>query len=254
MLRVVIPVSAAMLALTGALAAACFVKVYGIAFLGQARTRRAARAREAGVGMVAAQGLLAGLCLLFGVFPTFTVIALAPVTESLVGQAPAAAASQGWMWLTPVSPEVASYSAPLVLVGVALAVAAWALVRWYTRRRRCDLPIPRREPWECGFGTPTARMQYSATAFSMPIREIFRPLFRLHEEQVREMEPALATRPARLRYEVHAEDLAWGWLYQPVVRVVHGAARRVTRIQTGRLRHYLAYSLLTIVLLLWVIT
>ena len=70
MLRSLIPVAAAMLALTGALAAACFVKVYGVAFLGQARSRHVRRAREVHWGMRAAQGVLAALCLLFGVLPT----------------------------------------------------------------------------------------------------------------------------------------------------------------------------------------
>lgn len=253
-LRAVIPVTAAMLALTGALAAACFVKVYGIAFLGLPRTRRSSHAREASTGMLAGQGLLAGLCLLFGVLPTTVVQGLNRVTEALTGNVAAAATGQGWLWLTPVAPQVASYSAPLVMLGVGLALFAWWLVWQVLRERRRIRPVPRQRPWECGFGPLSSRMQYSATAFAMPIRQIFRPLFRLHEEQVREMDPRLPTRPARLVYRVHTEDIAWGRLYLPVERLVQATARRVGRIHTGQVRHYLAYSFFTLLVLLWAIT
>lgn len=253
-LRAVIPVTAAMLALTGALAAACFVKVYGIAFLGQARSRHIRRAREVKTSMLGAQGLLAGLCLLFGVLPTTTVAALGRVTETLLGQPIVAATRQGWLWLTPVAPQTASYSAPLVTLGVLLALGAWACVWLWLRRRRVAVPVPRKEPWECGFGPLSPRMQYTATAFAMPIRQVFRPIWRFQEETVREMDPALPTRPLRLAYRIHADDITWNWIYAPVERLVLQAARRVARIQTGNLRHYLAYSFLTLVVLLWLIT
>ena len=64
-LRSLIPIAAALLALSAALAAACFVKVYGVAFLGTARSRKVAHAREVDVGMRAGMGLLAALALIF---------------------------------------------------------------------------------------------------------------------------------------------------------------------------------------------
>jgi hypothetical protein len=97
-------------------------------------------------------------------------------------------------------------------------------------------------------------MQYSASAFSMPIRHIFRPAWHLHEEKTREMDPQLPTWPAQLRYHVHADDISWHHVYLPVERFVLEAARRVGRIQTGHLRHYLAYSFFTLIALLWLIT
>ena len=118
LLRTMIPIAAALLALTGALAAACFVKAFGIAFLGKPRTRRVARAREVPAGMLAGMGLLATLCLLLGVLPTTMIEAMAPITQLLVHTALPSAAAQGWLWLTPISPQVASYSAPFVLVAI----------------------------------------------------------------------------------------------------------------------------------------
>jgi len=252
-LRAVIPIAAASLALTGALAAACFVKVYGIAFLGQARTRRVRRSREASRGMVLAQGMLALLCLLFGIFPTAAVNALNNVTHALTGQVLSTATANGWLWLTPVSPDIASYSAPLVFVGVLLALLAWVVVYTilrpggYARTDRCAA-------WDCGFGGLSTRMQYTATAFSMPIRRVFAPVWRIHEEEEREMQPGLPLEPAQIRYQVHAEDITWKWFYTPIARVLHATTRRVSRIQTGNLRHYLTYTFVTLLLLLWLIT
>jgi len=253
-LRAVIPVTAAMLALTGALAAACFVKVYGISFLGVARTRKVKHAREASRGMVVAQGGLATLCLLFGVFATPTVGLLSGVVESLTGNTIHAATANGWLWLTPVSSEVASYSAPLVFNGLMMALGGWGLVYLLLYRRRKQKPLQRVIPWGCGFGQLTPRMQYTATAFSMPIRQIFQPVWRLHEKSEREMSSQLPTLPERLSYQLHAEDITWRWLYQPVGHLIQAAARRVGRIQTGQIRHYLVYSFITLLVLLWLIT
>jgi formate hydrogenlyase subunit 3/multisubunit Na+/H+ antiporter MnhD subunit len=252
-LRAVIPVTAAMLALTGALAAACFVKVYGVSFLGQPRTRRVRHAHEAPWGMLVAQGFLAALCFVFGVLPTTTVEGLSRVTEALTGEVLASATQEGWLWLTPVAPEVASYSAPLVSLGVGIALGAWALVYILLRPRRSTAPVPRRDAWECGFGPLSSRMQYTSTAFAMPIREIFRPLFKIHEESVREMDPKLPTRPLELRYLFHADDLSAELFYRPVERWAMAASRLAARIQTGHLRHYLAYSFFTLLVLLWLV-
>jgi len=204
--------------------------------------------------MVVAQGALASLCLVFGVLPTNTVEILSRVSRDLTGFGVSAATREGWLWLTPIAPEVASYSAPLVLLGVLIALGAWASVYVSLRRRRRAAPVPRQDPWDCGFGPLSSRMQYSASAFAMPIRHIFRPAWRLHEEKVRELDPQLTTRPAQLRYLMHADDISWHYVYLPVERLVHAAARKVARIQTGHLRHYLAYSFFTLMALLWLIT
>jgi NADH:ubiquinone oxidoreductase subunit 5 (subunit L)/multisubunit Na+/H+ antiporter MnhA subunit len=252
-LRAVVPITAAMLALTGALAAACFVKVYGIAFLGQTRSRRIRHAHEAGPGMLTGQGLLALLCLVLGVLPTTVVLGLGRVTESLMGVPVAAATGQGWLWLTPVSPQIASYSAPIILLGMTVVFSIWAVIWLSLRNRRKVEPVPRIDAWDCGFGPLNSRMQYSATAFAMPLREIFRPVFQIEEDSLREMDQTLPTLPARLHYHIHADDICWNWMYRSIERWVTSIARMITRIQTGHLRHYLAYSFFTLIILLWLV-
>ncbi len=248
-LRAIIPITAALLALTGALAAACFVKAYGVAFLGRSRSRHVSRAREVPGGMLAGMGLLAVACLLLGVFPTPVIEALAPLTQSLVHQQLPAAAAQGWLWLTPISPQVASYSAPFVVLAIALVFGLG-----YVFLKRRAKPARRGYAWDCGFGPMNARMQYTATAFSMPIRRVFAPAWKLDERI--ETTPAAGPLPhaKTIRYHLHVLD--WSWLkgYLPIGGFVLASARRIGAIQTGSIHTYLVYSFVTLLLLLWIIS
>lgn len=253
-LRAVIPITAAMLALTGALAATCFVKLYGIVFLGQPRSRRVKHAREGTRGMLWAQGLLAGLCLMFGVLGTPTVTVLSRVATGLTGSQITSATAHGWLWLTPVAPEVASYSGPMVLFGLSLALLAWGAVYLLLCNRRRLKPIRRGPAWGCGFGRLTPNMQYTGTAFVMPIQQIFRSVWRVQQQQQRELSDQLRSYPKQLNYQLQIEDITWRWLYQPVVKLIQASSRKVGMLQTGNVRHYLIYSFVTLVVLLWLIS
>jgi len=242
-LRSLIPVAAAVLALTSALAAAGFVRVYGIAFLGRARSRHVRRARPESRGMRLGQGLLAAGCVAAGLLPTPLIGVLGAVPQQLLGTGLPQATARGWLWLTPIAPEVASYSAPALALALAVAmvVAAWALRRGALRRVR------RGDPWDCGFGPLTPRMQYSATAFAQPVRRVFAPLFAIDAGV--ELEA-----PGRLRYRLVIGDRLWKLLYAPFATATDGAARRVARLQSGNVRRYLGWTLATLLVLLWIIT
>ena len=248
-LRAVIPVTAASLALAAALAAACFVKAYGVAFLGRARSRHAEHAREVSRGMLMGMGLLAVLCLLFGVLPTLVIEAMGPITQLLIGHTLPSAAARCWLWLTPVSPTVASYSAPLVLAGIVLVFA----LGYVLLKRRAAI-ARRTGPWDCGFGPLGTRMQYTATAFSQPVQRVFAPAWKVeeHVEAVREAGPL--ARPRSLHFRVQVLDWTWLKVYTPIGRMVLAAARNIGRIQTGSIHTYLIYSFVTLLLFLWIIS
>jgi hydrogenase-4 component B len=250
-LRSLIPTASAVLALTSALAAACFVKVYGVAFLGLPRSRHIARARELRhPGMLAGPALLAACCILFGVFPMPLINALGPLTQSLTGFALPNISVLGWLWLTPVSPDVAAYSPALVTLGI--VAVGWLC--YYLLYRRTGLEPRRAEPWDCGFGGLTPRTQYTSGAFSMPIRRIFEPVFDTRETVEEQSEGPANTRITRLRYQFQVFDRAWVALYEPSGRAVTRLARWVGRLQTGNIRTYLAYSFFTLIVLLWVVS
>ena len=249
LLRTMLPIAAALLALTGALAAACFVKAFGIAFLGKPRTRRVARAREVPTGMLGGMGLLAALCLALGVFPTTMIEAMAPITELLVRQALPSAAAHGWLWLTPISPQVASYSAPFVLAAIVVVFGLG-----YLFLKRGAVPPRRVYAWDCGFGQLTQRMQYTSTAFSQPIRRVFRGVWKVEEH----IDPLASAGPiprvTSLHYSLHTQDWSWLRCYVPIGRLVLAAANRIGFIQTGNIHTYLKFSFVTLLVFLWIVS
>jgi len=151
------------------------------------------------------------------------------------------------------SADIASYSAPLVMLAILLAFAAWALM-YFVMRPTGKANTVHTDAWDCGFGPLTPRMQYTATAFSMPVQRIFGSVCRLQEDIERLPRPHLQTEAESIRYQLQVEDSMWRWFYLPVVKLLHAAARRAGRIQSGHLRHYLLYSFITLILLLWLVT
>ena len=102
LLKLLIPLGAAMLALTGALAAACFVKVFGVVFLGHWRGhQQPERIHEVGWSMRLGMLLAALACFLLGILPTSVIGWLDTIPEQLCGGKIAESAGRfGWMWLT----------------------------------------------------------------------------------------------------------------------------------------------------------
>ncbi|MGZ8950651.1 MAG: hydrogenase 4 subunit B [Methylobacter sp.] len=250
-LRSLIPVAAAALALTAALAAACFVKVFGMIFLGRSRSRNCDKAHEVkNKGMLAGPALLAGLCFLIGIFPGVIIYLLNSVAGQLLGQTLPNDSALGWLWLAPVSAEQASYSPPLVLIA---ALIAAGISFWYLRRNP-ETVMRRAEPWDCGFGGLTPRMQYSCSAFTMPFRRIFAKVWIIDEQINKDMQGAMNQEVAAVHYQLHIQDHSWPRLYLPIAHGVNTLAKQVGRIQTGNIRVYLGYSFATLLLLLWMIS
>jgi formate hydrogenlyase subunit 3/multisubunit Na+/H+ antiporter MnhD subunit len=245
-LRAIIPISAALLALTTALSATCFVKAYGVAFLGQPRKTQVT-SQPIDFGMLTAQALLAGTCLLLGILPTTVVSVLATIPQHIIGHGLPSASQQGWLWLTPISSEVASYSAPLVIL--AMVTVAGLVFLWLIRTKKTR----RTAAWDCGFGTFNARMQYTATAFAMPLRHIFAPTWRIAEHLKKPINDKTLM-PNSIQHELQIADRFWPLLYEPFIDWVAYIARQIGRIQTGQIRTYLAYSFFTLLVLLWLIT
>jgi formate hydrogenlyase subunit 3/multisubunit Na+/H+ antiporter MnhD subunit len=245
-IKSMVAVAAAALALTGALAAACFVKVFGIAFLGQPRTEDMLSAREVSAGMKGSQVLLALSCLLLGIFPAPIINSMQAIPAALLGSGLKSIKTDTWLWLTPVSAHASSYAAPMVLFGICVAwLAAYGIL--HPRRRK--IPVRFSPAWDCGFGPLEARTQYTASSFSQPIRRIFRPVWPIHEN----VTPATETAKGG-RYSIHIGDWAWDKLYLPLGHLIQRSARIAARLQGGNIRTYLAYSFFTLIVMLWIVT
>jgi hydrogenase-4 component B len=244
--KIAVPLTVALLALTGALAAACFVKAFGIAFLVLPRSDGAEAAQESSVSMIAAMGSLAILCVVFGVAPGLVVSVLDPLVGSLQGtNASGQVVLKGGMMLIPQSNS--SSVSPLALGGLIIAVtlipvAAGFLLGGRMRRRVVMT-------WACGLQKIGPRMQYTATGFSKPLRMIFSNIFRAtHEIEISE-ETSPYFRPD-ITFELKTESVFLKYLYEPAYHIIIGSARKFRRVQTGHIQTYLAYIFLTLVLLL----
>jgi formate hydrogenlyase subunit 3/multisubunit Na+/H+ antiporter MnhD subunit len=238
--RSLLPLFAATLALAGALTAMCFVKVYGVAFLGRARAQTDLSIKEASTSERLGMAWLTAGCFVLGLFPAAMLLMLNRVSASLTGNGLSdEALESSWLWLVPTAPAQASYS-PIIFLLVVLAVVLITirLVRLFYHGR-----VRVADPWDCGFPEQTARMQDSAEAFGQPIRHIFGPLFLIKRRLPAPDEP-------NPEYSIKVEDRHWYGLYLPVARLADYASSQVARLQRGRISTYLLYSFLTLIALL----
>ena len=134
-LKLMVPVVGAALALAAALAAACFVRAFGIVFLGRPRTEAAGMAREADPWSIAAMFGFAAFCLLAGIFPGVVIDAIAPVARGLTGDRMPVQLSDAWMTITPMQAARSSYNGLLVFgfVTASILLAIGVVHRVLTR-------------------------------------------------------------------------------------------------------------------------
>lgn len=248
-LRVLVPGVGALLALSAALAAACFVKAYGIAFLGRARSPAAAGAGEIEAPARTAMAILAGLCVVVGLLPGLVIDGIAPVARQVLGAAMPAQAGLPWLTVVPVEAGRSSYNGLLVFLFVAASAGLAALAV----HRLASRAVRRGPAWGCGYPDPGPRAQYAAASFAQPIRRVFGATLLAARESVAMPAPG-DTAPAR--FAVTMRDRVWDALYRPLAAGVGGAADRLNPIQFLTIRRYLglvfgALVALLLVLALW---
>ncbi|MBU4075582.1 MAG: hypothetical protein KKI06_02550, partial [Euryarchaeota archaeon] len=215
--KIAILSSGAALALTSALAAACFVKAFGIS-------------------------ILSVLCIALGVFPFYFVRILDGIASPLVGTSvvskitfdlsiatEAGSISTAWLFI------LLFIFIPIILI-LALTAGGRTGTKTY-------------ETWGCGQPATTGRNEYTATAFSKPIRMWFGNIYRPH----REIHTTYAGSPyfkERFAFGSEIEPIFEKYLYSPVAWIVLASSRVLRVIQTGSLQLYLLYILITLVIAL----
>jgi hydrogenase-4 component B len=240
------PVGAAVLALTTALAATCFVKAFGISFLALPRSAEAEHAREMPAVMLAPQAMLAVLCIALGLFPGRVLGVLETVMSSLPGlHAGADLAPRGIAMATGLG--TFDRVTPIVFAGVLATGVALAIL--LTRPR---VAMRRVAAWGCG-GQLTAANEYTATAFSKPLMMIFSALYR-PTRTVEALGDVSAYFPREVRYRAAIEPTFERYVYAPLLRAVLRVASGMKVLQAGSIHAYIAYVIalvLTLVLQVW---
>jgi hydrogenase-4 component B len=233
------------LALTAGLAAAGFVKAFGIAFLAIPRSSPAVHAHEVTATMRVAMVTLAVLCALLGVGGVVIVPRLGALLDGVDGLAsqPAPLADGPSFGLPGAFGEM---SPPLVAGGLGVAVAgAWLAVRLGGDRR-----LRRGDTWGCGRIGQTPRMEYTATAYAEPLRRVFAELYRPTEDLTVDAHPESRYFVQSMAYR--SEIVPWfeRYLYAPLLRRVGAWAEWTRAIQSGSAHRYLAYLVIALLALL----
>lgn len=227
--QLLLPLSIGVLAWIGGLAAACFVKVFGAAFLGRPRSAGAETAAEVPLGMRAGMWLLASGCLVIGIFPGLVLPSLVSLTQRLIPGAGIPEETVSIAWLLP---WVAA-----ILLG---AVAATGLIRGSQRSVRT---------WACGLPGLSSRMQYTSTVFSKPLRFVFTGVYR-PDRRVERLPAEEPYFPQSISYRSVRTTSFERALYRPFVDSVVSVAHGLRRMQTGNIQSYLLYIFVALVLLL----
>ena len=249
LLKFLVPAVGGLLALSAALAGACFVKAFGITFLGRARSEVARSAQETDRFSLTAMLVFVALCLVAGILPSYFIDALAPVAQLGVGAQMPKQSAFGWLVIVPIAESRSSYDGFVLFVCIALAAGFTA----YVIHRFASHALRRSAPWDCGFPDPTPVTQYTAGSFAQPIRRVFGTFVFHAREEVDVPRPGDG-RPAR--FEVHLRDLVWDSVYAPIEKIVDATADLLNRLQFLTIRGYLtlvagALVVLLVVLAIW---
>jgi len=227
--QIVLPLMVGVLALIGGLAAACFVKVFGVAFLGRSRSAEAEHAVEAPVSMRAGMAMLAGACLLIGILPGLLLHPLTSLGQVLI---PGSGVPEETLIIARVIPWIA-----VIILGVVVITVL---------PKRTQRMVP---TWGCGLSQLTSRMQYTSTVFSKPIRFVFSAVYR-PDRKIERLPANQPYFPIFISYHSVRTTSYEKGLYRPFVDLIVSAAHQLRRLQTGNIQVYLLYIFLTLVALL----
>ncbi|AFJ48509.1 hydrogenase 4 subunit B [Shimwellia blattae] len=248
LMRISAPVAIVMLAITGALAAMCFVKVYGISFCGGPRSEQAAQAREVPWPMTAAMLLLALCCVALGLGASVVAPVISQVAMSLANTQDVAV-TQGSL-LIPAQSSQAMLSPALTFI-LLVALPVLPLLIWLAVKGNQPAFRRRGQPWACGYNWEPL-MASSAGSFTQPLRTMFSTLYRMRKQL--DPSPLLSRSLQGATAGAAATEPFWDEkIIYPLVRLVRRIGSQVQRLQGGDFRLYCLYVVAALVVLLLVV-
>jgi hydrogenase-4 component B len=218
-MKVLLYIGLSLFALTSALAAACFVKAFGVIFLAMPRSKAARESHDVSWVMIAGPSLLAAACILLGIFSY-------QILNKL-----------GFVFPIP----------NLMIIGLSLLVVVllvWLFVRLVANRHSRTS-----ETWGCGIISQNSSMEYTASGFSEPILTIFRPIYRTRKTVNRNFHDDSESIFKNGIAEIHTFKLFEERIYLPVVRFVQKISDYVSNKHDVDLDTYILYSFIAIVIL-----
>jgi len=239
-LRLLVIFAFILLGLTGALALGCFVRLYGVTFLGRRRSNLVLKAHEMPFTMLVGMGLEALAILAMGIMPAPVVNLMRHVLVTSPLAIPAGDVIGLW-WNGGQSESVFN---PLLILLAALVLTALLMMTISS-----DKIIVRQDvTWNCGT-EPTRRQQYTATGFSKPLRRAFDFILKPRRERVF-LQRDHAYFGRKLHYNLLIPDQFMDRLYRPIEHIMVKLADTLRIVQQGSVRLYIGYTMIAMVIVL----
>jgi len=243
--KIFLGICASMLALTSGLAAACFVKAFGITFLAQPRSHHSQNAKEVTLSMRIGMFFLAFLTIAFGLAAVQIIKLLAKVSSAVTGvdisgmrfalnNFTLKAYAGGGISFSPLS---------ITFLIIILAMVFLFIKRLILKRKSSFYTT-----WDCGYYKLTARNEYTATAFSKPFRIAF-SFFLLPYRKTQKIRESFY-HVKSFTYETHITQVFRKYIYDPVIVLVFKTAKSIRFIQPGSINLYLLYIFVSLFLLI----
>ena len=227
--------AAVALAMTGALAVACFVKVSGAVFLGVPRYETTRPVHEPALVMLIPMIILALGCIVLGLLPLLAM----PLLESAV---------QAW-YAQPVPLTIAGTLPVVRITGMGFILIGFSglvmlLLKGVLRKQTVRSGLT----WDCGYAKPSARMQYTGSSFGNTLVNL--TSFLLWPKQCRIALRGFFPRPSAFKSLV--PDAVLDRMVTPVFKLAGHFLPRLRVLQQGQTHVYVLYILIiVIVLLVW---
>ena len=234
-LKLAIPFAIFSLAITAGLAIACFVKAYGITFLGLHRSENAKHAKEVNFGMKMGMILMAFVVISLMAFTPFYMRWFDNVLISLSHVSVYDKIFTTSIWSMHSPALHGGVVSPLVLLGLLVGITALMMFAYKS------LGVKERvhQAWACGYRT-SPKTQYSATGFAGPIRRFFNWLYKPEEHFVKQSIVGEETIVQDFSYEVHVKPLFEKSLYNSTKKIANNISYWIYRISHFEQSRYAA--------------
>ncbi len=230
------------LAITGALAVTCFVKVYGVTFSGRCRSEAAKNAKEVPAAMTFAMIVLAVICVCLGVGAPW----VAPIIEGVASSVLSTEANFVATNMTLVNFNNLGFVSPplvaiLLICCILLPLAIKTAIAGGGKAND-------RDPWACGYAIERG-MAFTASTVGGQVQHFLKPLYSARRS-ISNAGGSVAT--FFNRFSGGAENLegSSATLSDGLCSIVNWLGRLAQKIEHGNFRVYVIYVVVALVLFL----
>ncbi len=251
-ISIILPMAVGMLALTSGLAAAGFVKAFGITFLALPRSQASAHAHESPLSMKIGMGILALACIGLGLGP-FVFVPIIGGAITGIGRLPDTRAEFIFNGSLRTPTAFGQMSSSFVMLGL---LVLFVLIPLVMKILQVNQKLRISDTWGCGRVGQTPRMEYTATSFAEPLLRVFAEIYRPTKDVTIDFHPESKYFVQSIEYKSDIRPWFEEFIYDPILNKIREWSHRVRQLQSGSLHGYIAYlfiilSVLLVSAMLW---